>query len=117
MVWGCMAVSGIGKLKLVSEMMNGTKYIDVLENQMLPSACSLFSDNDWIFQDDNAPCHCAKKVQHWYGTHKVEQMDWPAQSPDLNPIENLWNRVSCIVSKNKPKTRRELIEQVSAAWF
>ena len=64
MVWGCMAVSGIGRLKLVSEMMNGTKYIDVLENQMLPSASSLFSDNDWIFQDDNAPCHCAKKVQH-----------------------------------------------------
>ena len=112
-----MAASGIGRLKLVSGMMNGTKYIDVLENQMLPSARSLFSDDDWIFQDDNAPCHCAKKVQHWYGTHKVEHMDWPAQSPDLNPIENLWNRVSCIVDKNKPKTGKELIEQVIAAWF
>ena len=44
-------------------------------------------------------------------------MYWPAQSPDLNPIENLWNQVSCIVGKNKPKTRRELIEQVIAAWF
>ena len=44
-------------------------------------------------------------------------MDWPAQSPDLNPIENLWNRVCCIVGKNKPKTRGELMEQVIAAWF
>ena len=113
-----MAESGIGRLKLVSGMMNGTKYIDVLENQMLPSARSLFSDDDWIFQDDNAPCHCGKKVQHWYGTHKVERMDWPAQSPDLNLSENLWNRVSChIVGKNKPETRRELTEQVIAAWF
>ena len=117
MVWGCIAASGIDRLKLVSGMMNGTKCIDVLENQMLPSARSLFSDDDWIFQDDNAPCHRAKKVQHWYGTHKVERMDWPAQSPDLNPTENLWNRVSCIVGKNKSKTRRELIEQVIAAWF
>ena len=115
MVWGCMAASGIGRLKLDSGMMNETKYIDVLENQMLPSARSLFSDDDWIFQDNNAPCHRAKKVQHWYGTQKVERMDWPAQSPDLNPIENLWNRVSCIIGKNKPKTRRELIEQVIAA--
>ena len=44
-------------------------------------------------------------------------MDWPAQSHDFNPIENLWYRVSCVVGKNKPKTRRELIEQVTAAWY
>ena len=117
MVWDCMAANGIGRLKLVSGRINGTKCIDVLKNQMLSSARSLFSDDDWIFQDDNAPCHRAKKEQHWYGTHKVERMDWPAQSPDLNPIENLWNRVSCIVGKNKSKIRRELIEQVIAAWF
>ena len=49
MVWGCMAANGIGRLKVVSGMMNRTKYIDVLENKMLPSARSLFSDNDWIF--------------------------------------------------------------------
>ena len=62
MVWGCTAASNIGRLKLVSEMMNGTKYIDVLENQMLSSARSLFSDDDWIFQDDNAPCRRASPV-------------------------------------------------------
>ena len=32
---------------------------------------TLFSDDDWIFQNDNAPCHRAKKVQHWYGTHNI----------------------------------------------
>ena len=66
MVWSCMTAHGIGRLEIVSGMMNAMKYIDVLENKMLPSARSLFSDNDWIFQDDNAPCHRAKKVQHWY---------------------------------------------------
>ena len=117
MVWSCMTAHGIGRLEIVSGMMNAMKYIDVLENKMLPSARSLFSDNDWIFQDDNAPCHRAKKVQHWYRTHRVKRMDWPAQSPDLNSIENLWYRVSTIIGKNKPKTKRELIEQVIAAWY
>ena len=44
-----MVANGIGRLKVVSGMINGTKYIDVLENKMLPSARSLFSDDDWIF--------------------------------------------------------------------
>ena len=48
---------------------------------------------------------------------KVERMDWPAQSPDLDSIENFWCRVSCLICKNKPKAKRELVEQVVAAWF
>ena len=83
-----MAANGIGRLELVSRMMNGSKYIDVLEKKILPSARSLFSDDSWIFQDDNAPCHLAKKVQQWCRAQEVQKLDWPAQSSDLNPIEN-----------------------------
>ena len=79
----------IGRLELVSGIMNATKYIDVLEKKMLPGALSLISDEKWVFHDDNAPCHRAKKRQHWYRAHKVEQMNWPTQSSDLNPNENL----------------------------
>jgi len=118
MVWGCMSASGVGRLEVVSGMMNAIKYINVLEKKMLPSAQSLFSGTgNWIFQDDNAPCHRAKKVQRWYSSQHVERMEWPAQSPDLNPIENLWQRLGNIISKHKPKTKRELTEQVIAGWF
>ena len=58
--------------------------------------------------------HSSQKVRHWCRAQKVKRMDRPVQSPDLNPIENLWYQVSCLMSKNKEGT---LIEQVIAAWF
>ena len=44
---------------------------------------------------------------HWYRARKVERMDWPTLSPDLNPIDNLWHQISCLISKSKPRKREE----------
>ncbi len=56
---------------------------------MLPSADQLFKDADFIFQQDLAPAHTAKSIKSWLNDHGVGVLDWPANSPDLNPIENL----------------------------
>ena len=74
MIWGSMAANGIGELELVSGMINGTKYIDVLEKKMLSGARFLFAIDNRIFYDDNALCHRAKKVQPWYRAHQVETL-------------------------------------------
>ncbi|GFU30511.1 transposable element Tcb1 transposase [Trichonephila clavipes] len=63
-----------------------------------------------VFQDDNAPCHRAKVVQKWLEDHTVNRMNWPVQSPDLNPIESLWFKIGYEISKKKPSNKRELIE-------
>ena len=60
------------------------------KRKKLLSAHSLFSDDNWTFHDENAPCHHAKRVQHWYRPHKVEIMGRPAKSLDINSIEKLW---------------------------
>ncbi len=56
---------------------------------MLPSADQLFKDADFIFQQDLAPAHTAKSTKSWLNDHGAGVLDWPANSPDLNPIENL----------------------------
>ncbi len=56
---------------------------------MLPSADQLFKDADFIFQQDFAPALTAKRTKSWLNDHGVGVLDWPANSPDLNLIENL----------------------------
>jgi len=115
MVWGCMAASGVGRLHIVDGMVNAKKYVEILNKCMLPSANHLFP-GDYIFQDDNAPCHRAKIVKEWMNGNEVQTIDWPAQSPDLNPIENLWHKLSLEIAKRHPRTKHELIESLNNAW-
>ncbi|GFV66267.1 transposable element Tcb1 transposase [Trichonephila clavipes] len=85
MVWGCMSSHGVGRLHIVSGTVKAMNYIEILQNKLLPTARDLFGNQSWIFQDDNAPCHRAKVVQKWLKDHTVNRMNWPGQSPDLNP--------------------------------
>ncbi len=83
---------------------------------MLPSADKLYGDADFIFQQDLSPAHTAKGTKSWFNDHGVTVLDWPANSPDLNPIENLWAIVKRKLKDTRPNNPDDLKAAIKAPW-
>ncbi len=116
MIWGSMSSAGVGPFCFLKTNITAPEYQDILEHFMLPSADQLFEDADFIFQQDLAPAHTAKNTKSWLNDHGVGVLDWPANSPDLNPIENIWGIVKRKKRNKRPKNADELKATVKETW-
>lgn len=116
MVWGCFAYNGTGELQIIDGTMNSAKYIKILEDCLQLSVQKLRLGQDWVFQQDNDPKHTARATRAWFQDNNINVMKWPSQSPDMNPIENIWKILKKRIRDRQPKDLCELKRFAIEEW-
>ncbi|GFV43210.1 transposable element Tcb1 transposase [Trichonephila clavipes] len=116
LVWGCMAANEVGKLCFIVGIMTAHTYIDILCHNLQSSAQKRGLGTSFVFQQDNDPKHTANLTREWLLHNSLRQLKTPPQSPDINPIENLWHKLDVEVRKHKISSKDELKRILLQEW-
>ena len=96
--------------------MNAPVYIDILDQALLPFLREVYPEGH-RFMQDNDPKHTSKAAQKFMEQNSINWWKTPAESPDCNPIENVWHELKEYLRREvKPKTKKELIDGIKEFW-
>ncbi|CDQ66483.1 unnamed protein product [Oncorhynchus mykiss] len=112
MLWGCFAAGGTGALHKIDGIMRTENYVDILKKHLKTSVRKLKLVCKWVFQMDNDQAYfqiCGK----WLKDNKVK---WPSQSPDLNPLENVWAELKKYMRARRPTNLSQLHQLCQEEW-
>jgi hypothetical protein len=101
-VWGCFSSKGFGRIILFRENLKSKKLIDIYDKGLLPSAKE-FKINSWVLLEDNDSKHTSKLANSWREENQIDRISWPSNSPDINPIENIWAVLKNQVAQLNPR--------------
>ena len=117
-IWGCISKNGFGKLKMFTKNLDSELMCSIYKIQLMSSVKKIFSlaNQQWILLEDNDPKHTSKKSTKLKEELGIIRMKFPSNSPDLNPIENLWRILKMRVSDLKPKNTEQLRKCIQKIW-
>jgi transposase len=120
MLWGCMTAQGVGYAARIDGRMDAQLYAEILGDDFIKTLKDYELDMDEIiFQQDNDPKHTSRIARKWFEDNGVEVLEWPAQSPDLNPSEHLWQHLKRRLAAydTEPTSIYELWKRVEVEWY
>ncbi|KAG1225891.1 hypothetical protein G6F67_009177 [Rhizopus microsporus] len=123
MLWGCMTWDGPGYACAIEDgTMKASDYVHILSTTLMDSLNYYGYKQEAIyFQQDNDPKHTLKLARAWFkenGFKEEHTFNWPAQSPDLNPIEHLWHHLKLRLSlyEGRAKGVHDLWSRIEKEW-
>jgi hypothetical protein len=119
MVWGCITATGLGRLCRIDGNMDMKLYCEILGDEFLGTLSDLdIKKKDIYFQQDNDPKHTSKMATSWFQKNKIDKLNWPANSPNMNIIEHAWDYLDRRVHSRSPlpKNLGELWDALVDEW-
>lgn len=124
MLWSAITYAGTGWLCQITGNMDKTLYQSILQDEQsktIDFVCNkLYLRRDQVvFQHDNDPKHTSDLIKEYLYDQEYKVLSWPAQSPDLNPIENMWRLLKIRLNEYETpaKGMQELYERVTEIWY